>query len=177
MKIIYIFICGLTFFSAAAQKNSKSSTVLNTQTQSKQNKELKQTVATISQTSDNSTAINDFLALKESEFDFGKIPQGKPVTHVFFFTNTGSAPFSLQNVQASCGCTTPEWSKDAVAPGATSKITVGYNAANLGAFTKSISITYNDNQSKQLTIKGEVWETPATSVPVNSALETLKNQQ
>jgi hypothetical protein len=173
MKIIYILICGLTcFFSASAQSNTNSSTALNTATQSKENKELKQGTTT----SNTSASKDDVIALKETEFNFGKIPQGKPVTHVFFFTNTGSKPLSLQNVQASCGCTTPEWSKDPVPPGAASKITVGYNAASLGAFTKSITITYNDNQSKQILIKGEVWETPEVSAPANAALGNLKDQ-
>lgn len=175
MKIIYTFICALTFFTVSAQSNAKSATVLNTKTQSKQNKEVKQEVSSPEAT-DKPTAQGDVLSLKETEYDFGKIPQGKPVTHVFFFTNTGSTPLSLQNVQASCGCTTPEWSKDSIPAGASSKITVGYNAANEGAFTKSITLTYNDTQSKQVIIKGEVWKTPVTSAPENAALGTLKNQ-
>jgi hypothetical protein len=118
----------------------------------------------------------EVVSLKETEYDFGKIPQGKPVTHIFAFTNTGSTPLKLDNVQASCGCTTPEWSKDEVAPGATAKITVGYNAAADGPFTKYITITYNGTQNKQVTIKGEVWKTPTTSAPENSGLGTLKNQ-
>ena len=118
----------------------------------------------------------EVISLRETEYDFGKIPQGKPVTHVFQFTNTGATPVSLENVQASCGCTTPEWSKDAVAPGATSKITVGYNAANDGPFTKLVTITYNGTQNKQVYIKGEVWKTPTTSAPENSGLSALKNQ-
>ena len=122
-------------------------------------------------------ADNEAIVLKETEFNFGKIPQGKPVTHVFTFTNTGKTPLKLDNVQASCGCTTPEWSKDEVAPGTASKITVGYNAANEGDFTKTITITYNSSQTKQLTIKGEVWKTPVASAPENSALSSLKNQQ
>lgn len=122
-------------------------------------------------------ADNEAIALKETEYNFGKIPQGKPVTHIFAFTNTGTTPLKLDNVQASCGCTTPEWSKEEVAPGATSKITVGYNAANEGDFTKTITITYNNSQTKQLTIKGEVWKTPVASAPENSALSSLKNQQ
>lgn len=117
------------------------------------------------------------LTLKENEFDFGKIPQGKPVTHIFEFTNTGNTPFALDNVQASCGCTTPEWNKDVVAPGETAKITVGYNAANEGPFSKPVTITYNGNVSKQIIIKGEVYKTPETSAPVNSAVNTLKNEQ
>lgn len=119
----------------------------------------------------------EVIALKETEFNFGKIPQGKPVTHIFTFTNTGKTALKLDNVQASCGCTTPDWSKDEIAPGQTSKIAVGYNAANAGDFTKSITITYNGTQTKQIFIKGEVWETPVASAPENSALSTLKNQQ
>ncbi len=116
------------------------------------------------------------ISLQETEFDFGKIPQGKPVTHVFEFKNIGTTPLSLDNVQASCGCTTPVWNKDTLAVGATSKITVGYNSQNEGPFTKPVTITYNGNQSKQIIIKGEVWKTPVTSAPENSAVNSLKNE-
>ena len=119
----------------------------------------------------------EVLTLKETEFDFGKIPQGKPVNHVFYYTNIGTTPLILENVQASCGCTTPEWSKDPVSPGTTSKITVGYNAASEGPFTKFITVSYNGSQNKQVIIKGEVWKTPVSSAPENSALGNLKNQQ
>ena len=116
------------------------------------------------------------LGVKEESFDFGKIPQGKPVTHYFEIINTGKNPLKINNVQASCGCTTPEWDKDAViAPGASSKIKVGYNAAAEGPFTKFITITYNENQNKQISIKGEVWKTPASSAPENAGVSDLKN--
>src|SRR5689334_6348391 len=49
--------------------------------------------------------------------DFGKIKLGVPVTHEFKFTNTGKTPLIITNVQASCGCTTPSWTKDPVPPG------------------------------------------------------------
>ena len=116
------------------------------------------------------------LVLKETEFNFGKIPQGKPVTHIFFVENKSKDSLKIANVQASCGCTTPDWEKDkAVAPGASTKITVGYNAAAEGAFTKFITVTYNGTQSKQITISGEVWKTPATSAPENKGLNDIKN--
>lgn len=118
----------------------------------------------------------DVLTLKESEFNFGKIPQGKPVTHIFEVANTGKDSLHIENVQASCGCTTPEWDRDKVqAPGEKTNITVGYNAANEGPFTKTITITYNGTQTKVITITGEVWKTPATSAPENKALNSLKD--
>lgn len=116
----------------------------------------------------------DVLVLEESQYDFGKIPQGKPVTHEFQIKNTGADPLILDNVQASCGCTTPVWSKEAIAPGAIAKITVGYNAQNEGAFTKPVTITYNGDQSKQIIIKGEVWSTPAASAPSNNNVNALR---
>lgn len=134
--------------------------------------------STTSSITDNkiTVAAPEVIALKETEYDFGKIPQGKPVTHVFMFTNSGNTPLKLDNVQASCGCTTPEWSKEEIAPGASSKITVGYNAATDGPFSKFITITYNGTQNKQIIIKGEVWKTPTTSAPENAGLSSLKNQ-
>ena len=153
MKKIFTLFCGLSLACMA-----------NAQTNTGSVKDDKTTVAP------------EVIVLKETEYDFGKIPQGKPVTHIFSFTNTGSVPLILDNVQASCGCTTPEWSKDAVAPGATANINVGYNAAADGPFTKFITITYNGTQNKQVTIKGEVWKTPTTSAPENTGLGSLKNQ-
>ena len=118
----------------------------------------------------------NLLSLTESEYDFGKIPQGKPVTHVFEVTNKSNIPLKIADIHASCGCTTPEWEKDKViAPGEQTKITVGYNAAAEGPFTKFITVSYNDTQSKQITIKGEVWKTPGSPAPENKGLNDLKN--
>lgn len=114
------------------------------------------------------------LKLKETSYDFGKIQQGRPVTHTFEITNTGSAPLLLANVQASCGCTTPEWSKDPIQPGATASIKVGYNAASEGSFNKTITIQYDNDKTKVLNITGTVFKAPTTSAPLNASLSLLK---
>lgn len=154
MKKIFTLYCTLLLACVAAAQTNPDVT----------RKEVKATLDT------------GVISLKETDFDFGKIPQGKPVTHIFMFTNSGTTPLVLENVQASCGCTTPEWAHEAVAPGATSKITVGYNAMNDGPFEKYITITYNGKQTKQINIKGDVWKTPTTSAPENSGLGALKNE-
>ena len=85
------------------------------------------------------------ISFKEDKYDFGKIKEADgPVTHVFEFTNTGNAPLLLQNVQPTCGCTTPEWSKEPVKPGAKGIIKATFNPAGRpGSFDKSINITTN----------------------------------
>jgi len=122
------------------------------------------------------TLKTDALVLKETDHDFGMIPQGKPVTYVFDIVNTGAKPLKLDNVQASCGCTTPEWNHDAIPAGSADKIKVGYNAANEGPFEKYITIMYNGNLTKQLHIKGTVWKAPAGSAPANASVQILKQQ-
>lgn len=118
----------------------------------------------------------DVLQLKETTHDFGMIPQGKPVYYIFEIVNTGTTPLKLDDVHASCGCTTPEWSRDAIAAGATAQIKVGYNAAAEGTFEKNITITYNTTQSKLLIIKGTVWKAPQGSAPANASVNFLKKQ-
>ncbi len=110
------------------------------------------------------------LLLKQTMFDFGTIPQGKPVTHGFEVVNTTQKPLYLVNVEVSCGCTTPEWTKAPIAPGASSVIKVGFNAAAEGEFVKNITIVYNQDQKTTLSIKGNVYPAPATSAPLNTSL-------
>ena len=128
--------------------------------------------------SNDSASLNSgsLLFLKEESFDFGKIPQGKPVSHIFEIQNTGKSSLKLDNVQASCGCTTPEWERNKeILSGEKSVIKVGYNAASEGPFTKNITITYNETQNKLITIKGEVWKTPSSSAPSNEGINELKD--
>jgi hypothetical protein len=120
------------------------------------------------------TRTADVLQLKENTHNFGKIPQGRPATYTFEIVNTGSTPLRLDNVHASCGCTTPEWSRDPIQPGATAQIRVGYNAFAEGSFTKTVTIIYDTNLTKILTITGEVYKVPQTSAPENASVQLLK---
>ena len=89
--------------------------------------------------------------------DFGKVEQGKPVTYVFEFKNTGADPIVINDAQASCGCTKPSFSREPVLPGKTGSISATYNAASMGQFTKSVTVTSNaESGSMTLYLKGEV---------------------
>src|SRR5687767_3376531 len=54
-------------------------------------------------------APTEILQFKEVTYDFGKIAQGRPVTHNFEVINTSKSPVMIESVEATCGCTTPEW--------------------------------------------------------------------
>lgn len=95
------------------------------------------------------TFSHNFGTLKE---EIGK------ATHEFVFTNTGNAPLIIQQVTASCGCTTPQWTQKPVPPGASGKITVTYSTSGRpGHFTKTITVRNNSDQTPiQLSINGIV---------------------
>ncbi len=92
----------------------------------------------------------------EPEHNFGVIAQGKPVTTTFSFTNTGKVPLIISQVQGSCGCTATDYSKEPIAPGKKGFVTATYNAANMGAFHKTVTVTANTDAPVVLVIKGEV---------------------
>lgn len=114
------------------------------------------------------------LWVSTNAYNFGKITQGKPVTTVFELKSATNDSLKLELVQASCGCTTPVYKAGTYAPGESVKITVGYNAASPGAFTKPVTITYNGGQQKVVTITGEVVSTPAAPAPANGGLEKVQ---
>src|SRR5258707_15216238 len=100
----------------------------------------------------------------EEKHDFGKIPQGTPVTTVFEFTNIGQEPLILTNVQPTCGCTIADYTKTPVKAGDKGLIKITYNAAVAAPFNKTIVVTSNaKTPTKYLNIVGEVIAKPAGS--------------
>lgn len=91
------------------------------------------------------------------QIDIGEVPQGKPVTFEFVFTNTSKEAILITDVKAGCGCTTPDYSKAPVKPGEKGIVKAVYNAAAVGAFTKNVTVTTSaDPNSIVLTLKGTV---------------------
>ncbi len=102
----------------------------------------------------------EFVQFKETTFDFGNIKQSIPAMHVFEFKNVGDRDINLQNVAASCGCTTPNWKGGIYKPGETGQITATYNAAGEGGFNKSVTVTTSEG-TIILTISGNVMNAAA----------------
>jgi hypothetical protein len=98
----------------------------------------------------------------EEEYKFGKVMEGDVVEHAFEFTNTGKEPLIITDCRASCGCTVPEWPRDPVAPGATSRINAKFNTTGKsGDQTKVITVTANTEPfESHVTISGFVEAKP-----------------
>lgn len=89
--------------------------------------------------------------------DYGTLAQGADGNRTFVFKNTGKEPLILTNVKASCGCTTPKWTRNPIAPGEKGEIVVHYDTNRMGQFHKTITVQSNAKSStKTLTIKGKI---------------------
>ncbi|MCD9853559.1 DUF1573 domain-containing protein [Epilithonimonas sp. JDS] len=98
------------------------------------------------------------ISFDKTTFDYGNVKAGADGHRFFTVKNTGDKPLIISEVKPSCGCTTPEWSKDPVLPGKTAQIKVGYNTGIKGPFNKLIEVYSNDpaNNRSVLYIKGNV---------------------
>ncbi len=105
---------------------------------------------------------DEVIKVNAEKYDFGKIKQGTPVTTYFTITNTSNKPIAIENAWAGCGCTTPEYSKEPIAPGGSTKLKVGYNAAAMGQFDKDVNVKIAGYQEQKiLKITGEVVDASA----------------
>jgi hypothetical protein len=110
------------------------------------------------------------IKFTESEFAFPDGPVGTPVTHEFVFINEGTAPLTIENARASCGCTTPKWTTDAIPPGGKGFLSATYNMGHAGSFNKSITVTTKGAETVVLYIKGNAVDpNPALPITVSEA--------
>lgn len=99
------------------------------------------------------------VQFNKDRHDFGRIKEdGGAAVIEFEFTNTGTVDVALTEVQASCGCTTPTWTKDAIKPGQKGVVRASYEPMNRpGPFTKNVTVRTNGEPSiLNLTISGDV---------------------
>jgi hypothetical protein len=98
------------------------------------------------------------FSFDQMEFNFGTIIEGKEVQHVFNFVNNGSSPLIISNISASCGCTTPDWTKTPINPGDKGFVKVSFNSTGkAGAQSPVVTIQANTNPAvTRLRLTGNV---------------------
>lgn len=103
------------------------------------------TLPSIAQEAAANKANGAVITFEKKSHDFGDILQGDKVEETFKFTNTGTEPLIITNVQVTCGCTTPKgWPRDPIMPGGKGEITVAFNSAGKsGRQNKVVTIVSN----------------------------------
>lgn len=105
------------------------------------------------------------LTPTKSTHDFGIIKQEDgAVNYDFVVRNTSGEEVLIYDVVPECSCTEPKWSKEKIAPKASSKINVGFNAGHYpGVFEKRITVCTSAD-TFELKILGKVIPKPLSDV-------------
>src|SRR6267154_1111620 len=122
------------------------------------------------------------LYFREKIHDFGELKEADgPAVFEFSLNNKSTRPVSILSVKPSCGCTTPDWTRQPIAPGGSGFIKASFDPKGRpGYFNKSLTVTTDwDGTPLVLQIKGNVvnpsrTSDPASFVVMNGSLR-LKN--
>jgi len=110
------------------------------------------------------------IKFAEKSHNFGKIKQGKILTHIFVFKNEGDVPLNINKVSSSCGCAAVLVSKKKVDPGEKGELKVTFNTRGYaGKVTKYIYVESNDSvqKKKQLDITAEIDVPPQPKISLS----------
>lgn len=91
------------------------------------------------------------IAFEKSTHDFGRVMQDSENTYRFKFTNTGTEPLVISKVDASCGCTAPNYPKHPIKPGESDEILVEYRPGKQeGQQNKTVTVTANTEPAQTI---------------------------
>lgn len=100
--------------------------------------------------------ITKVLKFTNDNYDMGKTAFGKATEFNVGVTNISKDTVTLDNVQVSCGCTTPKYTRGAkIAPGKSETIVLGFNGSTMGTFSKNVTLFFSQGLTKMVTFKGE----------------------
>lgn len=87
----------------------------------------------------------------KTEHDFGTIEQGDKAETIFTLTNVGKGDLIITGAKGSCGCTVPQWPKEAVKPGETAEIKVVFNSrSKKNKTTNTVTLTTNTEKGNEI---------------------------
>jgi hypothetical protein len=104
------------------------------------------------------SAAQSVITFSKLTHDFGTILEGVKVVCYFDYENTGNADLMIHSVDATCGCTTPDWSSEPVKTGDRKSLKIIFDATGRsGAQRKVVTVMSNaSNEVVKLTIKANI---------------------
>ena len=103
--------------------------------------------------------VNNAILFDKMIHDFGDVnEESNEVTCVFTFKNTSDQPIKILRVETSCGCTTPQYSREDINPGDSGIIKAVYGTRGRpNSFNKNLYVHFSNSTAFQtLVIKGNV---------------------
>lgn len=87
---------------------------------------------------------------EEQSIDLGNIRLYSQKEVTFVMKNTGGKPVMILDAKKSCGCTAVDYPRKPIMPGKKAKVTVSYDAEDLGVFKKDVSLVMSEGTKDQV---------------------------
>lgn len=101
--------------------------------------------------------VADVAKFESETINQGYLKQNEPKEVKFVVTNISKEPLIIEQANPTCGCTMGDYTKSPIAPGATGFISAKFNAANVGHFSKNLTVKFSGvDEMKSITITGDV---------------------
>ncbi len=101
--------------------------------------------------------VADVAKFESETINQGYLKQNEPKEVKFIVTNISKEPLIIEQANPTCGCTMGDYTKAPIAPGTTGFISAKFNAANVGHFTKNLTVKFSGvDEMKSITITGDV---------------------
>ena len=172
MKLKFFLLSGLIFSFLSCDNQPKSeapepSAIVATDENTKELKEsLKDVGEEEKRLAEEAAANMTTMTFNELSHEFGTVKEDTKHLYNFVVTNTGKKPLFIQDVKASCGCTTPKKPEKAIAPGKSDIIAVEFHpkVGQLGRQDKTVTVMANTEPNMVvLKIGADVIKNAATS--------------
>ncbi|XOV91114.1 MAG: DUF1573 domain-containing protein [Bacteroidota bacterium] len=104
------------------------------------------------------------ISFAKAKYDFGEVNQGEKVQYDFIYTNAGTEPLIISDVKTTCGCTAPNWSREALAPGDSTALKVVFSSVGKRGMQAKVITVYSNavNNPERVTLTGNVLIPTAT---------------
>lgn len=124
---------------------------------------------TVSQTATAQAVLGPKISFEQDFVDFGEVEFSGNGERIWKFKNTGKEPLMITNAKGSCGCTVPEYPKEAIMPGKEGIIKIKYDTKRPGPINKTVTVTTNEAEGANthtIKVKGTVKDAP----PANNGM-------
>ncbi|MFO7669662.1 MAG: DUF1573 domain-containing protein [Bacteroidales bacterium] len=105
-----------------------------------------------------SASLQADISFDKLSHDFGTIIEGEMVVCYFEYENIGNGDLIITSVEATCGCTSPDWDKEPLKPGEREQLKVVFDSnGRSGSQLKGVTVNSNSlTPEVRLTLKANV---------------------
>ncbi|MDG1803779.1 DUF1573 domain-containing protein [Flavicella sp.] len=90
------------------------------------------------------------VSFDKASYDFGTIDEGDVIETSFEIKNIGKTDLIIKKASATCGCTIPDWPKEAIKPGESAPMKVKFNSrGKRNKISKTITLVTNTESGKE----------------------------